>query len=446
MPLRAPSLRPRARLCLAVAAVAMLVPGSALAGPGDSQIAEIGALGTTAIFGADDGVVGVEPWRSNGSAAGTTLLGDLRTSGQSFPEEFTKAGSYLYFEANDGTGPAVWRTNGTSGGTKNLANPAYLSPRDLTPMGGDLYFTAFTSGEQGEVWRTDGTAAGTKEVTAIGGLDSAVTAGTLVAVGSRLFFDVDTPTGHQLYRSGGTGATTARVKNLPGPATSFTNVAGTLFFVVEDAPDSWSLWTSDGTRNGTVKVKALPGEPGEVVAVGSRLFLSVGSAATGRELWVSNGKAAGTRLVKDIYPGEGNGSEPEGMVAFGTRVAFAAYSHGTTADDYEVWVSDGTPTGTKMLKNINPDGYSDPYGMIVIGGRLWFEADDGVFGMELWSSDGTKAGTKRRTDINPGAGDAFPESITKVGNRVWFVANDGSHGREPWRSTDTGFKLVKDIN
>jgi ELWxxDGT repeat protein len=351
----------------------------------------------------------------------------------------------VYFVTTDGSGRNVWRTNGTAGGTKELANDGYTFALDLVPRGDTLFFTAASAG-YAELWRTDGTVPGTRQLTAFGDEDASVETSTLTRVGSRLFFAVVAPAGYRLYRTGGTAASTVRVKNLPGRAEFLTNAAGTLFFVVKGDLDSWALWKSDGTRSGTVKVKALPGEPSEVVAVGSRLYLSVGSAATGRELWTSNGTAKGTRLVKDIFAGEGQGSDPEGMVAFGGRLAYVAYSKGASSADYEVWVSDGTATGTRMLKNINPDDYSEPQELTVIGNRLWFQADDGVHGAELWSSDGTRAGTKRRTNINPGAGDAFPRDIAQVGKRIWFVADDGTHGREPWRSTDTGYRMVKDIN
>ena len=45
------------------------------------------------------------------------------------------------------------------------------------------------------------------------------------------------------------------------------------------------------------------------------------------------------------------------------------------------------------------------------GGTLYFTADDGGSGVELWRSDGTGAGTRLVKDINPGEGDSSPDSL-----------------------------------
>lgn len=125
------------------------------------------------------------------------------------------------------------------------------------------------------------------------------------------------------------------------------------------------------------------------------------------------------------------------------------------ADDgvhgFELWVSDGTAAGTRMVKDIHPGAnnslQSNPY-FAVMNGRLYFEATDGVNGRELWVSDGTAAGTQMLKDINPGSSNSTPTFLTVVNNRLFFAAFRPDVGTELWVSdgTTAGTRLVKDIH
>src|SRR5262249_39719521 len=53
-------------------------------------------------------------------------------------------------------------------------------------------------------------------------------------------------------------------------------------------------------------------------------------------------------------------------------------------------------------------------------------------GRELWRSDGTAAGTVLVKDINPGSGSSNPEGLTLSGGHLFFTADDGVHGVELW--------------
>src|SRR5262249_45487922 len=118
----------------------------------------------------------------------------------------------------------------------------------------------------------------------------------------------------------------------------------------------------------------------------------------------------------------------------------------------ELWKSDGTPAGTRMVKDINPAGNSSPQYLTNVNGTLFFAADDGVNGSELWKSDGTAAGTVMVKDIFPSFYSSYPGNLTNVNRTLYFSAYDGgfivgAHGRELWKSdgTTTGTTMVKDI-
>ena len=224
---------------------------------------------------------------------------------------------------------------------------------------------------------------------------------------------------------------------------------GTLFFTATDGTGAGDhgeeLWRSDGTTAGTALVKDIyPGtgnssNPSELTNAGGFLFFAADDGTTGNELWRSDGTTAGTTLVKDIRSGS-SGSYPSNVVNVGGAVFFRA-NDGSTG--YELWRSDGTGAGTTLVKDIDPGpGESDPENLTNVGGTLFFAADDGTHGYELWTSDGTGAGTLMVKDIHPGGSGSVGSNgkyggsvtYTNVGGTLFFAANDGSTGIELWRA------------
>src|SRR5262249_62113658 len=98
---------------------------------------------------------------------------------------------------------------------------------------------------------------------------------------------------------------------------------------------------------------------------------------------------------------------------------------------FEIVKSDGTSSGTVLVKDINPGSASStPSSLTNVFGALYFVADDGSTGSELWRSDGTSAGTVRLADINPGLPSSSPSNLTVAGSTLFFRATDGSVGFE----------------
>jgi ELWxxDGT repeat protein len=145
-------------------------------------------------------------------------------------------------------------------------------------------------------------------------------------------------------------------------------------------------------------------------------------------------------MVEDIDPGA-QFSSPSDLTALGGIVYFAAVdgSHG-----HELWRSDGTAAGTKMVRDIKPGGQSVrgrssfPFWLTAVDGTLFLVADDGVHGRKVWRSDGTRAGTKGVEDLEPGRRANDPKELTAVDRSLYFGAADGRHGRELWRTSTVG--------
>ncbi|HET9221025.1 MAG TPA: ELWxxDGT repeat protein, partial [Roseiflexaceae bacterium] len=166
--------------------------------------------------------------------------------------------------------------------------------------------------------------------------------------------------------------------------------------------------------------------------VNGTLFFVADDGKHGHELWTSDGTAASTLMVKDIIPA-GWCSYPyypmSWLMAVGNALFFVAND---SVHDRELWTSDGTAAGTMMVKDINPNGSSDPDDLRAVGDILYFSADDGIYGREFWTSDGTEAGTALFLDMYTGATGSGPRYFTAVGTSVFFSAQTAALGTELW--------------
>ena len=106
------------------------------------------------------------------------------------------------------------------------------------------------------------------------------------------------------------------------------------------------------------------------------------------------------------------------LAAVGSTLYFRAYD---VTNGYELWKSDGTSSGTVMVKDINSGSSSSfPYDLTAVGNTLYFQANDGTNGEELWKSDGTASGTVMVKDINPGSSNGDIYYLTAVGYNFYF--------------------------
>lgn len=431
-------------------------------GPWDSCPFELTEVDGTLFFAAADGVHGSELWRSDGTAEGTFLVKDIDPKGHAIDQHnslpsFLDLNGVLIFVANRSnfTKNNLWRSDGTPEGTYPLVDLATMPPHwvvvrhRIRVVGDELYFFAWY-GELGiELWRSDGTLEGTTRITALG-LGSLTAFRTAVAVvGNRLFFQFRSKeAGYGLWTSDGTKEGTQIVHGGLMPYL-LTPVGELLFFVT----DSDALWRSDGTEEGTVELAQYL-SISALAAFGDRLaFAAAASEETGVELWTSDGTVKGTQQVIDLNPGMGDGvHRKDPLIQAVEGALYFTGDNGSTGS--ELWRSDGTAAGTRLVKNIRPDvGSSSPWQFRNVAGNLFFAADDGVSGVEMWISAG--AGARQVRDIREGPfgsiGTTNPHNSTlsfAVGffDTLLFGAQDGVHGMELWRSDGTkdGTCLVKD--
>ncbi len=430
--------------------------------------AEAVTVGTQRYFRACDTTRGCELWRTDGTAGGTALVKDIWPGPQgSYPQNLTPMNGRLYFTANDGTvGIELWASDGTEAGTVLVMNifeggsGIGSQPLYLTVVGSTLFFSAVdqegndlydpTKRHGRELWKSDGTAVGTVLVRDIyAGPNQSSNPYALTAFAGRLFFSAHDPLsgGAGLWASDGTAAGTLRLDDPAHgsfPASDLVEMDGALYFI-----GAGKLWRTDGTTAGTMQVAEAAGVAGLAAGRGI-LFFTAWDPDHGRELWASDGTAAGTRRVTDLHPGafpesayssEAGFLDTRTLVVAGRRAYFTAYDAET---GWELWTSDGTVTGTRVVKDICEGGDSYPYHLTTALERVFFTAYDPANGRELWTSDGTDAGTRLVAQIAPGAASSAPDALHFSGASLLFGADDGVAGREPWL-VEVGPLTIRDL-
>jgi len=150
--------------------------------------------------------------------------------------------------------------------------------------------------------------------------------------------------------------------------------------------------------------------PQWMTVVGDKVYFTATTPDAGQELWITDGTPAGTKLVKDIYEGT-TGSNLFGLTSFNGKCLFFAMDIDSELDpvidsqtaEQWLWSSDGTEAGTMRIANVpTRRGIDGPHGYVVPSGNLaFFIGYDRVFNETLWTTDGTSAGTKVVKDIYP---------------------------------------------
>ncbi|MFY0526790.1 ELWxxDGT repeat protein [Archangium gephyra] len=405
-------------------------------------------------FTADDGVHGRELWVSSGTGGtGTFLVKDLRPGLDSAePNELTVAGGKVFFTADDGVhGRELWVSDGTTAGT-TLVKDIHPSGLDLGPSGlvefnGRVYFAANDGVNGRELWVSDGTAAGTFMLEDLyPGADEwdpdrpgSSSPRRMVRTPNAFYFVANVGSDVRLWRSVGVpGARPVFEAPEDNVVFSMTPVGGELlFFLVDNDEGEASLWVTRGTLASTRELRFFPGAyPHDLTALNGKLYFSAGRARSGlegdpagEELWVSDGTVRGTRLLEDIHRGPGD-SRPGSLKVLGRRLYFAA-------DDgvrgRELWVSDGTSGGTRLFKDLEPGAAgSSPTELASIHDTLFFSAETAGRGREPWVSHGSPGRTRPLTEVAPGPAGSGPSGFIRSGWDVFFTADDGTHGRELW--------------
>ncbi|HUM45613.1 MAG TPA: hypothetical protein PLD84_01720 [Chitinophagales bacterium] len=315
-----------------------------------------------------------------------TLLKDIKPgSASSFPSDLVVGNDKLWFTAtNTANGAELWKSNGNSNSTEIAfdLNPGTASsfPSRLLFFNNELYFVANDGINGNELWKTNGTLSGSVKLTASPVSSPVFAGGKLAAYNGKVYFPFD------------------------------------------DGIHGSELWSTDGTTAGTHMVKdiganSISTSPTDFFIFNNLLYFTGEAPIDTRALYVTDGSEAGTQMVFNCNEGGCSG-----FTTFNNALFFISDDAVFSQPNLELYKSDGTPAGTQLFKEINPNSSGALRDLVVSGNKMYFVGDDGINGDELWKSDGTVAGTVMVKDIRPGSQGSVVTEITPFKNKVVFEA------------------------
>ena len=425
------------------------------------------------IFSGSSTNLGAEIFITDGTISGTKIIKDIYpgSTGSAPDADMAILNGFVYFTAaTPNEGRELWRTDGTPGNT-TLVKDIVPGPTGgigidnshLTAIGNYLFFDANTDTAGNELWKSDGTAANTFQLKNISPGPLSSNPDNFYPFNNLVLFTATDPThGEEIWKTDGTSDGTVLLKDIyPGPDSStyipinyFGNITESsvfssfhafnnqLFFMANDGVHGSAIWVTDGVNTSFFKVIQTdtsfvnPILLSDAINLPGKFIFSSSNLKDRFELWQSDGTPAGTTLFKS-FPANTNVHVPLIYLNYSFNLATQTISYplfngnfffsANDANGNELWISDGTIAGTRMVKDINPgpaDGIVAPSYLYTTSG-MYFAATDGTHGNELWKTDGTDGGTSMVADIFPGTGNSNPELSIICNNKIIFSATDG---------------------
>lgn len=378
------------------------------------------------------------------------------------PAQFTSFKNQTFFVSDR---DVIWVTDGTTNGTHTLGNisSAYTPyPFFVGEYKERLYFTINDGTNGTELWSTDGTEAGTKMLKDINPSGDSNPRGFTVA-GTNLYFTAYDPiNGREWWVSDGTteGTHLTTNTNTTAPTSGELNDPGfkqvctlgnsIVFSRLINNEDVFVFISDENSAtNLTEQFNPLyykSQNASKMISYNNKVYFNFKNGNEGDELFVTDGTIAGTKMLEFVV-GE-NSFFPEQFFLFKDKLCFAGYTTGTGCCT-NLYISDGTVEGATNL-NVTVVGLTNiesAPNYVIANDKIYFSGRDDANGYELWQSDGTPEGTVMIKDIYPGTSNSSPGDFAFCNNKIYFTAQDGTNETQPWVSDGTaeGTTMIKNI-
>lgn len=322
-----------------------------------------------------------EIWRTDGTVAGTELVVDLHPLGNSNAEKFIVMADSLYFIADfkyEGTnyGKEIYRLEKDhSYSLVKDINPGsvHSDPVELAVIDDTLYFSAKPTAGTSAAYASDGTEAGTIELIRY----TISSAHNFVGVNDAVYFTQGNA--GVLFRTTGTAASTKAV-----------------------------VFNSSAFSTDVVEITA---------SFDDLLILRAtkqGRAYSGLIGFKEESSSVNTSFVLDIV------ETPSIPAVLQNRIVFVADTPSSNTN--RLYYSSRTDINNSLASkiDINPSGTPMPQDLAVINNQVLFTATTADYGQELWITDGTETGTQLFQDIRPGTTGSSPT----IFGSAWTVLNN----------------------
>ena len=223
-------------------------------GSADSSPSLFESMGGELFFTADDGISGMELWKSDGTNSGTMIVSNIAANGSSsWPGEKVAISGELFFTVDDVNNPgmALWKSDGTNAGTslvRNWFGQGGMHISELTSFEGELYFVG-DDGNPPRLWKSNGSWGGTELLHANLGPYEGDYVGDLTPMGDKLYFSAYSESHGEVLWSYHSGSQEKVDAGILGNGVRFLTVSGDKLFLVSNADTTGQLtyhWENPG--------------------------------------------------------------------------------------------------------------------------------------------------------------------------------------------------------